>query len=59
MKKKGKVTNPNSDFAKINACITDRQFRYIEEERKKVGITFSDMLRRALDDYLDSYLKIK
>lgn len=49
------------DLRKINACLTDRQYEYIETERQRLGIAFADMLRRILDEFLKSnkYNKIE
>jgi hypothetical protein len=34
--------------------LTDRQFEHLTEQSKKLGISVSELIRRILDDHLDS-----
>jgi hypothetical protein len=42
-------------MARVGLYLTEPQIRSLKEISKKTGLAVSDLMRRALDDWLDKY----
>jgi hypothetical protein len=42
-------------MARVGLYLTEPQIRRLKEISKKTGLAVSDLMRRALDDWLDKY----